>query len=372
MAKHYFKDMDDLINNLRNKFISYKSSNPDNFNTDEWQKGLISEFEELLNPQKVEYFKILQTTKLHSRKNILQSYVYDRLESLNEHNDFFDNIDHYVSTKAQSKKNKRVQEKLVKEKEYFNPNKKICRNALREVVLFSEDQLESFFTHFFFDYVHRFQNHTEEDINLLSASNLLVLKKKDKEVGKLYLRIKKSLREAQKKTDLVLCLREPKAPYDSVGSMEVFSKVQKVYESSNKLPYIRQKDDEKLPYKQIFYEVPSVYDKNLINLSESIAKRKLNEMRQKKKRNEHIEISKDDKKMPGIFYKRHYKKMPMETQLYSSDWFNLIQKYHTEILVNSRVDQRKMDVDRHGGFHQVVKYLDDKFSDIFSSSLYKF
>src|SRR5690606_32928302 len=145
---------------------------------------------------------------------------------------------------------------------------------------------------------------------------------------------------------------------------EVLKDAKCVYESIPKILSLRERSDIEQGSDLKFHAIPNSYDQKLLKIFEKEAKTNLHLLKSKVRRDEGFKLD-AGKKVPGIQIKRFFGSVPMETQLYNQNWFNMYNDYHNTIYVDDRLTKRSESAEEMG-LELVVKHLDNKLKDIFS------
>ena len=352
----FMNELDNFLTDLRDTAIQYTKANRDKKWSDnqKFQQGLMDVLDKKLDDNTVEYLSQLQLNKVHIRERVLYKYLKERLPSMTKKKD---EVQHFIKTRAQSKKNQKLETKIV-EFETSTPG---------AIEFFPETKLDYMLKQNPFELVHHFRGHDLGDIKVLSVSNGYKIISSDKNYNNtLFItRIKRSYREAEKKTDWVLGLRSSEKAYDSTGVMTLVNTPVLAYKEKKVVTSAGTRNDRKDGMNYYFHSLPDTWDKKLVAEAERIAEIRLTDYLRRKERGENIELERDDKKIPGITVKRTYLGVPAEFQIYTHKWHGLYERFHDNIITPQRVGVR-FEKSKKYGVDMVAEYLDSKFRDIFT------
>jgi hypothetical protein len=351
----FIKDIDDFIKGLKEITSEYKSKNRELFfsNNKKFQEDLISKLESSLDESTVRYMGSLQLTKTFIRERVLEKYIAQRIGTFKPEDI---RIEHSLEGKSKSRINNRIQSKKLP----------LTEVTLDKFGFANENDIEYLIAQEPYNLIHKFKDHDLSQIEVLSVSNLYELYSKNKSLGFISGRIKRSERETQKIVDWITDIRKkPGVPYDTIGTMEVVPTAKEAYRSIPIILDLRDDADKKLGSSRDAKALPEIYHPRLVNESELEATTSLNNLLNIVRRGDYDEIDLSQKKIPGIFVKRYFGAVPMETQIYTPPWFEMYNKFHNEVLVTSRLNQREEHA-KNAGLELVVEYLDTKLKDVFT------
>ncbi|MFT4261525.1 MAG: hypothetical protein ACMXX9_03780 [Candidatus Woesearchaeota archaeon] len=353
--KFYINDIDSFIKSLYEDIDEFKDINTSLRikENDKFQDELIELIDSHLDEATIKYMSILHHTRNHNRENVLKKYLGKRLPQIFPKKS---DIVHALETKSVSRKTNKIKTKLV------NPTPFSLDDGIPHV---SEAQIEYLVDTNPADFLHMFRDHDFQDIEVLSVSNKYVRESTGESVS---IRIKRNERESKKTVDRIVGIGPRIIYYDGSGSLEILKDSKKAYDSVDKIIRLGDDKDKMLGLEIKYHALPINYNESLVNQSEKNAKKALQDILTKVRKNKNYVPERDNKLMPGIQIKRHFGSVPMETQLYTPGWFNFYDKYHKLAFVQGRADKRIIDA-KNAGLDKVVQYLDEKFKPIFTLNL---